>query len=127
MTVAKIQASVQNADDITFNQEFDNGNSGAGTVTIDWRKANKQKLTLTGNCTIAFTAPVGPTNVQLRLIQDGTGSRTVTWPTEGTAAGNLAWVGSAKPTLTTTAAGIDIVSIFYSGSFYMASYGLNFG
>jgi len=127
MTVAKIQASIQNADDITYNQEFDNGNSGAGTVTIDWRKGNKQKLTLTGSCTIAFTAPAGVCHVQLRLIQGGAGSFTVTWPTEGVAAGNLAWIGKAAPTLTTAVGAIDIMSIFYNGSFYMASYGLNFG
>lgn len=111
----------------TFNQEFNNGNSGAGTVTVDLTVAQKQKVTLTGNCTIAFTAPNGPSNFVLKLIQDGTGTRTVTWPTEGVAAGNMAWVGSAKPTLTTTAAGVDIISIYYDGSVYWASYGLNFG
>ena len=112
---------------ITFNAEVDNGNSGTGTVTVNWNSGQKQKLTLTGSCTVAFTNPAGPGNFQLRLIQGGAGSFTVTWPTKGTAANNLAWVGSAAPVLSTAVGAIDIISLFYNGSFYMASYGLNFG
>jgi hypothetical protein len=70
---------------------------------------------------------VGAGRCQLKLIQDGTGSRTVTWPTEGTAAGNLAWTGKAAPTLTTTAAGVDIVNFYYDGSVYWGVTSLNFG
>jgi hypothetical protein len=105
---------------VTYNGEFDNGNSGA-TATVSFLVAQKQKITLTANCTFTFTAPNGPGNFVLRLIQDGTGSRTVTWP------GTVKWVGSAAPVLTTTAAGVDIVSLYYNGTNYYASYGLNFG
>lgn len=58
--------------------EFDNGNSGAGTVTIDWNKGNRQKLTLTGDCLInSSNAKVGAF-YSLRLVNDAT-PRTPTW------------------------------------------------
>jgi hypothetical protein len=104
----------------TYKAEFDNGNSGAA-ATISFLVAQKQKITLTANCTFTFTAPNGPGNFVLRLIQDGTGGRTVTWPAA------VKWVGSAAPTLTTTAAAVDIVTIYYDGTNFNASYGLNFG
>ncbi len=91
--------------------EFDNGNSSTAD-TIDWGKGNKQKSTLTGNCTFTFTAPESKGNFVLRLIQDGTGTRLVTWP------GTVKWPGGVAPTLTTTAAGIDIVSGYYDGTNY---------
>src|SRR5208337_417671 len=76
-TVDAANHALKNAKTITFDQEFDNGNSGAGTVTIDLTVAQKQKLTLTGSCTIAFTAPLGVGNFLLRLIQGGGGGFTV--------------------------------------------------
>jgi hypothetical protein len=105
---------------VTYNGEFDNGNSSTA-ATISFLVAQKQKITLTGNCTFTFTAPNGPGNFVLRLIQDGTGGRTVTWPAA------VKWVGSAAPVLTAAAAAVDIVSIYYNGTNYYASYGLNFG
>jgi hypothetical protein len=104
---------------------FSNGNSGAA-ATIDWTKGNKQTITLTANCTFTFTAPDAPSGsvgatLSIRLIQDGTGSRTVTWPAA------VKWIGSAAPVLTTTAAASDIVSLLWDGTNYWCSYGLNFG
>lgn len=98
---------------INFNGEVDNGNSGtAKTITL--AAGQKQKVTLTGNATltISFTgAAVG--TYQLRLIQDGTGSRTVTW--SGLSASR--WLGSAAaPAINGAASGETIVSIFYDGT-----------
>jgi len=103
-----------------FDAEVDNGNSGA-TKTIDWTAGNKQKITLTGNCTFTFTAPSGPANLILRLIQDGTGSRTITWPA------TVKWPEATAPTLTTTAAGIDIVAFYWDGTNYFGQASLAFG
>jgi len=94
-----------------FDAEFDNGNSGAAD-TIDWTVGNKQKSTLTGNCTYTFTAPSGPCNLVLKVVQDGTGSRTVTWP------GTVKWSGGTAPTLTTSADAIDIITFYYDGTNY---------
>lgn len=69
------------------------------TVTFDLRKSPKQKVTLGGNRTLALQAGsyyVGQP-FTLKLIQDGTGSRTVTWFS------TINWAGGSAPTLTTTA------------------------
>lgn len=99
--------------------ETDNGNSGASD-TIDWTVSNKQKSTLTGNCTFTFTAPPGPCSLILKLVQDGTGSRTVTWPAA------VHWSGGTAPTLTTTASKVDIISFYYDGSTYFGTSSLNY-
>jgi hypothetical protein len=100
-----------------FDAEFDNGDSGAAD-TISWKVGNKQKSTLTANCTYTFTAPSGPCSVILKIIQGGSGSYTVTWP------GTVKWSGGVAPTLSTGVGDIDIVSFYYDGTSYfgMANY-----
>lgn len=102
-----------------FPSEIDNGNSGSSD-TIDWTAGNKQKSTLTGNCTYTFTEPSGACNLILKLIQDGTGGRTVTWP------GDVYWPDGTAPTLSTGAGEIDIVSFYYDGSDFYGNISLNF-
>lgn len=105
---------------VTFSTEHDNGNSGTSD-TIDWNNSQKQKSTLTGNVTFNFTdVSDGIGNFLLKLIQDGTGSRTVTWP------GSVKWASGTAPTLTTTAAGVDIVSFYFDGTSYYGAAGLDF-
>lgn len=60
-----------------FSAEFDQGSSGTAK-TIDFAIAQKQKVTITGNCTFTFSFP-GVGNYVLRAIGDGT-TRTITWP-----------------------------------------------
>jgi len=99
-----------------FNSIYDNGNSGAGTVTIDWDNGQTQKLTLTGNCTIEFTNPLsGGAPGKLWLIQDGTGSRNPAWT-------NVEWSnGDTEPTWSTTASYWDEVVLEYDGTHYKGS------
>ena len=96
-----------------FDAEYDNGNSGA-SKTIDWNNGKYQVITLTADTvTISFTDPSpGVGSVQLRIVQDGTGSRTITWP------GTVLWSGGTAPTLTTTASAEDIVTLFYNDTNY---------
>lgn len=98
---------------VNFNGEYDNGNSGAAK-TITLTNGQKQKVTLSANTTltISFTgAAVG--TYQLRLIQDGTGSRTLAW--SGLSASR--WLGSASaPAINSAANGETIVNIFYDGA-----------
>ena len=73
----------------------------APTTTLDWNNGNSQSLTLTGNRTMAVPAnPQDGAEIDLLVIQDGTGGRTLTWnsiflfenglaPTLGTAAGAI--------------------------------------
>lgn len=81
------------------------------TVAIDWDNSRVQTVTLGGNRTFTFANPqVGGTYI-LIVKQDGTGTRTVTWPT-------IKWAGGSAPTLTTTINKADIVGIVYDGTDY---------
>lgn len=71
------------------------------TVTFNLATSNVHGVTLGGNRTLAISnAHVGQI-FTIRLAQDGTGSRTVTWFT------TIKWAGGAAPTLTTTASKAD--------------------
>jgi hypothetical protein len=70
---------------------------------------------------------LGVGNFLLRIVQGGSGSYAITWPTQGQAAGNFAWVGKTIIALSTAVGAEDIVSIYYNGSYYDVSYGNNFG
>ena len=69
--------------------------------TIDLANGTVQVLTLTGNCTYTFPTPVAGKSFILVQKQDGTGSRTVTWPA------SVDWPGATAPTLTATASKAD--------------------
>jgi hypothetical protein len=99
---------------------YSNGNSGSGTVTIDWTNGMEQYITLTGTPTFVFNNPIsGVDHYRLTLIQDGSGSRTVTWPT-------IKWQGGSTPTLTTGATKADVCTFIYNGSGYYGSCSLNY-
>jgi hypothetical protein len=105
---------------LSYKSIFDNGNSGAA-ITIDWRNANIQKVTMNNACTFTFTAPAGGiAKLVLELIQDGTGSRTATWPA------TVKWPGASAPTLTTAASSVDFVSCLYDGTNYYCTDNLDF-
>ncbi len=80
------------------------------TVTFDVSDGNIQTVTLGGNRTLAISnAKVGQV-FMLRLQQDATGSRTVTWFT------TIKWAGGSAPTLTTTANKADILGFLVTSS-----------
>lgn len=61
---------------------YDQGNV-SGSVTIDMNRGGRQKCTLTGNITsLTVTAPFEnrPAHGHFDFKQDGTGSRTIAWP-----------------------------------------------
>ncbi|HEX6258481.1 MAG TPA: hypothetical protein VFZ48_03305 [Candidatus Saccharimonadales bacterium] len=86
---------------------FDAGNSGTA-ITLNLSNGNVQKLTLTDNCTLTLASPAtgAMRSLTLLVFQDGTGSRTITWP------GTVKWGIASTPTLTTTASRMDIISLF---------------
>jgi hypothetical protein len=96
-----------------FNAEYDNGNSSTA-ITITLANAQKQKVTLTASSTITISttgAVVG--NYQLRLIQDATGSRAVTW--SGPSASR--WLGNTTaPAINLAINGETMVSIYFDGT-----------
>jgi hypothetical protein len=73
----------------------------AATITFDL-STSLHTVTLGDNRTLALSnETVGQTFV-IRLVQDGTGSRTVTWFS------TIKWAGGSAPTLTTTASKTDV-------------------
>lgn len=83
-----------------YTEETVTANTGTA-YTIDLANGTVQILTLTGNCTFTFpTATAGRSFIMI-LKQDGTGSRTVTWPAA------VKWPGSTAPTITSTASRSD--------------------
>jgi len=112
--------------DVVLGQAVMGTETYGASIAIDWSDKTKGKIrtiTLTGNPTITFTNAAVGQAILIRLIQDGTGSRTVTWPT-------IKWPGGAAPVLTTTASKIDAFLIvctaatpLYDG--YHAGFGLS--
>lgn len=90
-------------------QTINTATDGA-TVTFDLSLGNIQAVTLGGNRTLAVSnVSVGQIFI-VRLVQDGTGSRTVTWFS------TIAWDGGAAPILSTTASEIDTFAFICTSS-----------
>ena len=83
------------------------GASSGSSYTVDLENGNLYEVTLTDNCTFTFSNPPASGkggSFTLILKQDGTGSRTVTWP------GSVKWAGGAAPTLSSSASAVDILA-----------------
>jgi hypothetical protein len=74
----------------------------ASTITFNLRTSNWHQVVLTGNPTLALSNVQVGQQFTISLVQDGTGSRTVTWFS------GIKWAGGSAPTLTTTANKADV-------------------
>lgn len=106
-------------EDAFYTSEIDNGNSGAN-INIDFTLCNFHKFTLTANCTLTFTNPVGPATVILRVLADGTTGRTITWPP------SIKWADDTAPTISQYAAGYDLISLYFDEVNYSGGEVLNY-
>ena len=83
------------------------------TIPIDWDNGATQYVVLgaTGR-TVTFANPVNGAVYRFIIIQDGSGSQTITtWPT-------IKWAGGSAPTLTITGGKADVVTLLYANSSY---------
>lgn len=118
-------ASVADALDVmasspSFVAETNLGNSGAA-IAVNFAISLAKLLTLTANCTLTPTnLQAGRTQwAQLRIVQGGAGSFTLTIAGAKVAGGTLV--------LSTAVGAVDIVNIYWNGSVaYAAVGGLNF-
>jgi len=83
--------------------------------TIDLANGTVQILTLTGNCTYTFPTATAGTSFTLLQKQDGTGSRTVTWPS------SVKWPAGTAPTITSTASKGDKFVFVGDGTYWWGS------
>ncbi len=126
-----LKKSSENPYDVTWtstlsNVSLVNYNEGApyaltqtsGTISVDVANGNVQLLTVTGNITInKFVNPIAGQSVTIVITQDATGNHTLS--------STMKFAGGTK-TLSTDANSIDILSIYYDGSRYLASLSTGF-
>lgn len=79
------------------------------TVTFALATSRNQTVTLGGNRTLALSGATTGMVFIISLLQDGTGSRTVTWWD------TIRWAGGSAPTLTTTASKRDTFGFICTG------------
>lgn len=80
------------------------------TVSWDLSGGNAATLTLGGNRTFAAPTNLAVGTYILTVIQDGTGSRTITWNSV------FKWTGGTAPTLSTTAGAKDLIAFHCDGA-----------
>jgi hypothetical protein len=118
-TTLDSSGNLDSVERVTFTDEINYG-TVSGIETVDWNTGQKQGMVLAGDVTLSFTDPPGVGNYLLRVEQDAAGSHEITWPS------NVAWSGGVPPVLTTTASGIDILSLYWEGTTYYGVASLNF-
>lgn len=105
---------------VGLNMAFQTLTDGA---TITWNAANGFNATVTlGGVgrTLARSNWVNGATYTLRIVQDATGSRTITtWPT------GIRWPNGVAPVLTTAANSVNIVSFLFDGTNVYGTYQLN--
>lgn len=97
-----------------YQTQYDAGNSGA-TKTIDWSNGNEQLLLLTADCVLTFANAKAGGRYLLRVKQDGTGGRTLSWPA------SVVWNANVVPTLQSGAASLSLIAFYYDGVSYVGA------
>lgn len=121
-----ISTATQTALDIKYSTMRTLPHTLTDGATITWDIAGTAKVngvvTLgAAGRTLSIINPVQGEIYLIKIIQDGTGSRTITtWPT------NTKWPGGTAPTLTTTANRYDIITFYYDGTNFNGNFGLNY-
>lgn len=80
------------------------------SITFNLASGNKQRVTLGGNRILSLSNVQNGHLFIIRLKQDGSGSRTVTW------FNTISWAGGTVPTLTTTAGKADAFGFVQTGA-----------
>jgi hypothetical protein len=83
----------------------------AGMVTVDWRRANIQKISLNGNTTVSFVNPNGNSFLILHIQQDSVGNRSIALPSIRTKNGDPLEINM-------TSNGSTVLWLYYDGSVY---------
>jgi len=89
------------------------------TATINFNAGNIVDITLATSTTLTLTGGTFGTFI-IKLTQDATGGRVVSWPS------NVRWSGGIPPSLTTTGGKVDVISLIFDGTNYYGTYALNF-
>jgi hypothetical protein len=104
---------------LTYNEVQYASLGTTGTLTPDPANGSVQKITLTGNITINALGgtPAAGDSVTLVIVQPASGNYTLT--------STMKFAGGTK-TLSTTSNYIDVLTIYYDGTNYLANLATNF-
>lgn len=92
------------------------GNSSLDGLTPDMANGNVQTITATASGTMVTPANASAgTTLILKITQDGTGSRVVTWPS------TFKWPGGTAGVLSTAAGAVDVLTGVYDGTNWSVS------
>jgi hypothetical protein len=92
----------------------------SGETVLDWTVGNKQKYSVTGDVTFAFTDPSNATNLVLLLYHTAAGS-SIAFP------GNVKWADGAEPDFSDAEIGdTDMVTFMFDGTNYYGMYARKF-
>jgi hypothetical protein len=106
-------ASSISTDTLTLTKAYKSSvetNTDGATITFDLNESNLHEVTLGGNRTLAISNETVGQRFIIKLIQDGTGSRTVTWFS------TIKWPGGFEPSLTETVNKADYFSFIVTGT-----------
>lgn len=93
---------------------FDNGTQG-GSYTVDWKKGDFQKVTISSNITIAYSNARAGQRLTLLLIENGTGGYTITLPSGAT----YKYPFGVVPPFVTTANAKNMIVVAFDGTDYL--------
>ncbi len=100
---------------------LDKGSIGTGTVTFNYANSKRQKLTVTGNLTIALSGGVAGEFQEMFVQIVNGGSATITWPT-------VTWmVGDGTSSATFSSMGVTLATSGSNWVFFWTDGTTNFG
>ena len=85
--------------------------SDGATINWDVNSGNVATVTIAGNRTFAAPTNMVVGSLILKITQDGTGSRTITWNSA------FKWSAGVAPVLSTAAGAVDVLSFFTDGTY----------
>ena len=94
--------------------------TSVNNATVDWDNGNIQSITLpSGASTYTPSNPQAGATYILKIIQPSAGDGTITWGS------SVKWPNATAPTLTASNAAVDVVTLVYDGTNYLATSVLN--
>lgn len=88
--------------------------------TVDWNNGESQTIDLgsaTGTVAVTMTNPVAGQSYVLKVIQDNTTARNLSWTTI------VKWRGGTVPVITATLLAVDIITLYYDGTNWYGNIG----
>lgn len=96
--------------------KVESASSSSGTLTIDCDTSNVFTVTMTENVSSLVLNNIGSgQTINVLLTQDGTGSRTMSWPA------SFKWPSGAAPSLSTGAGDVDLLTATRVGASWYAT------